>query len=282
MVTRCSLALAVVALLASDVFATAKLSKVRLRKTTAVTCGGGHCLETELTLEWRRSGEPRQRTTKRHVIDHKLLKSLEKEYGKSARRAYRSIAYSVRKALQSKDDQLSKAASKALGDLREAGLARTYKVNRDVELDKRSEKVVARIADRFWAETGKMLVVTSGTRGPERQAAALYDKRTAGGRIVGLYRDRKAAQDIEDAYQKGVRRGEQRKQVIARMARVLSRQVAGGTYISAHMRSNAVDVRSRTMTGSDKVAFRRACRAESVKVLQEARPPHFHLTLPKR
>lgn len=138
---------------------------------------------------------------------------------------------------------------------------------------------VAELAQAFRAAAGRSFHVTSGTRTPLEQAQAMFDKLASGGSLTGLYRDYDAARQIEQAYQRSRRAG--RVACVAEMARVVSGQIARGLYISRHLHAGAVDIRSRDMSARERRTFRSvAARRRGVRLLEEGRPPHFHLEFP--
>jgi uncharacterized protein YgiM (DUF1202 family) len=140
---------------------------------------------------------------------------------------------------------------------------------------------VARIAELYHQKTRKDLVVTSGTRTPARQADALYTKLELGDDVVGLYANKTAIREVKAAYDAGKATGKTKAQIVADMTAILKRQVDAGTSLSAHMRDNAVDFSVRGMTPTDKRAFREALEATGGRVLEETKPPHFHVDLPR-
>jgi hypothetical protein len=57
-------------------------------------------------------------------------------------------------------------------------------------------------------------------------------------------------------------------------------QMKRGVYISAHLKAGAADIRSTSMTPSDKRAFVEAARdVGGFDIMLESTPPHFHLQL---
>jgi len=149
----------------------------------------------------------------------------------------------------------------------------------DVVLSPALRSTVAQLAVAFRAATGRTFHVTSGVRTPFEQAEAMFDKLASGGTLTGLYRDYEAAHQVELAYQRARRGG--RARCVAAMTRVLLAQIARGLYISRHLYSGAVDVRSRDMSARERRTFRTvATRQRGVRLLEEGRPPHFHLEFP--
>lgn len=151
----------------------------------------------------------------------------------------------------------------------------------DVVLSPALRATVAQLAVAFRAASGRTFHVTSGVRTPLEQAEAMFDKLASGGTLTGLYRDYEAARQVEQAYQRARRSG--RARCVAAMTRVLMGQIARGLYISRHLYSGAVDVRSRDMSSRERRTFRAVvARQRGVRVLEEGRPPHFHLEFPVR
>ena len=150
----------------------------------------------------------------------------------------------------------------------------------DVTLpDPVADKVDA-IDEGYFRRTGKHVTVTSGTRDAARQAKAMYKMLRVGGDPMQLYRNKEAAREIKQAYERARAAGKAPDDVVASMYEVLRGQITRGVYISAHLRAGAVDVRSRDMSSSDKKAFVAAVNeAKGVTLLEESAPPHWHLQI---
>ena len=96
--------------------------------------------------------------------------------------------------------------------------------------------------------------------------------------ILKLYKNRPAAQEIKNAYDKFVHRGSAK--TIEAIYQVLKDQMDRGVYISAHLKAGAVDIRNRTMSRTQKKAFEKSVIADgSFSLIEESKPPHFHLEL---
>jgi hypothetical protein len=148
----------------------------------------------------------------------------------------------------------------------------------DVSLAPRVADKLARIADHYHRRTGKTLVVTSGTRDPESQAEAIYDKLTGGDDIIRLYRNKSAALEVKAAFEKNRARG--KAVTIAAMEATLKKQIARGVFISSHLRAGAADIRSTDMTPIERRTFvDGALSTKGISVMYEAIPPHFHVQL---
>ncbi len=150
----------------------------------------------------------------------------------------------------------------------------------DVDLSEKVEERVGQLADAYFERTGKKLVITSGTRDPARQAKAMYKMLRLGADVLRLYRNKAAVREIKDAYDAGRLSHKRPEEIVESMYEVIRAQVDREVFISAHLRAGAVDVRNRTMSSTDKKAFR-ACVAEleGVSLLEETKPPHFHLQI---
>ena len=154
----------------------------------------------------------------------------------------------------------------------------SYTSEGDVRLGPQMERTMEEIAAEFRRRTGRRLHVTSGTRTPDQQARAMYDKIRLGQRLTRLYRDFEAASEIQTAYRRHRRQG--RAATVRAMAEVIRAQIARGRYISRHLYASAVDVRSRNLSRRHRRVFRSVVRSVGgVEVLEEGRPPHFHLQL---
>lgn len=136
---------------------------------------------------------------------------------------------------------------------------------------------VAQIATAYHTATQKTITVTSGTRSASSQARAMYDKLVLGDDIVSLYANRTAVTAIKEAYDDGKTANKTESQIIADMTAVIEAQIESGVYISKHLVSGAVDVRSSDMSSTEKDAFRTAATGIATSVALETTPPHWHL-----
>lgn len=154
----------------------------------------------------------------------------------------------------------------------------TYTMEPGVRLGRQMRPPLNRIAQSFARRTGRRIHITSGTRTPREQADAMYEKIRRGIRLTRLYRNYDAASEIQNAYRRNRRRG--RRPTVRAMAAVIRAQIGRGVYISRHLRASAADVRSRNLSRRERHIFREVVRDEGgVSLLQEGRPPHFHLQL---
>ena len=114
---------------------------------------------------------------------------------------------------------------------------------------------------------GVPLHVTSATRTPERQAAALVEKRKLGEDLRKLYRSNP---DIADALMRAPN-------TTAGMAAVIRRYMNQGRYLSRHMRGDAFDLRSRNLTAAQRNQIIATAQQMGAKAIYETRPPHIHI-----
>jgi len=153
---------------------------------------------------------------------------------------------------------------------------------RDLRLTDANADKLKHIAARYWKATHKRLVVTGGTRTPQRQAQLVYDKLKHGDDIIALYENKAAATELRNAYRDAVAKGTKRKGTIKVMREVIEAQIARGIHVSKHLKSGAVDVRSWDMDGELEKALREAVKQEPGVTLMDERKgpePHFHLNL---
>ena len=90
------------------------------------------------------------------------------------------------------------------------------------------------------------------------------------------YRNRRAYEEIHDAYRLASASHADERETVEAMASVIQGQVSRGEYISQHLRGEALDVRSRTMTPPQRTAFE-----EAVNVVLGVSPlveqDHYHV-----
>lgn len=154
---------------------------------------------------------------------------------------------------------------------------------RDLRLTDANAERLKRIATRYHKATRKRLVVTGGTRPPQRQAQLMYDKLRRGEDVMAIYENKPAALEVRNAYRAAVAKDLTRKRVVQALTEVIEAQIARGVYVSKHLRNGAVDVRSWDMTGPLEQAFKEAVKAEpGVTIMDErkSQEPHFHLNMP--
>jgi len=114
------------------------------------------------------------------------------------------------------------------------------------------------------------IYVTSGVRTATAQARALQTKRNldpSGGGIRALYQ--RNASLINEIL--GV------PNLVADMARVIQAQISRGSFLSRHMRGDAVDIRSRNLTSAQLAAIVNHAKSLGANVVVERSPPHIHI-----
>lgn len=128
------------------------------------------------------------------------------------------------------------------------------------------------LADRYFQRTGGSLHITSGYRPPDRQAAAMYDLivNNGTGYVRDLYANKGAVDQILSAYRNN---NSSRSAAIAAMTRTISDQTARGVYISDHLRSQAIDIR----TSANFSVLRDIVREMGGSILNEGN--HYHVEL---
>ena len=140
------------------------------------------------------------------------------------------------------------------------------------------EKKAGEIADAFFSLTKKDIVLTDGVRTALDQATQVYAKILA--HDLTIYTNQKAAQEIKAAYDKAVSSGKAKAEVLRMMAEVISTQMKNRVYISKHLTGKAFDVRNMDMTASQKKVFKQVVQnVGGVTMIQEGKPPHFHIQL---
>jgi hypothetical protein len=158
-----------------------------------------------------------------------------------------------------------------------------YQLQPHVWLPTEIELAVGRLAERVSARGRVEIVITSGPRTPESQAAAMYLKLVTGGRrtLEQLYRKADAAKEIKQAYLRASGARKRYPEVLRAMAAVIRAQMARGVYISPHLKGGAVDIRSRNLRARGKAALIEAVAGfHGMRMIREEKmPPHFHLEI---
>lgn len=151
---------------------------------------------------------------------------------------------------------------------------------RDVTLSPKVEDKLSAIGEKFQRRTGKTFIVTSGIRDPDSQAELIFRKLALGEDLLKLYKDKSAVLELKEVFDEGRRAKRSRATIVTQLANMIRAQMKRGIYISAHLKAGAADVRSTTMTPSDKRAFIEAARdVGGFDIMLESTPPHFHLQL---
>lgn len=147
-----------------------------------------------------------------------------------------------------------------------------YTVLPNILMTKALEKKVAKLAKIYFEKKKTKLVVTSGYRPPERQSPAMYNKIVTEGEtaVRKLYKNKVAVDEILAAYRANK---SNRQKAIDAMTGTIAKQVKRGTFISSHLRSNALDIR---MTANLK-ALNEAVLKVGGRIIVER--DHFHLEL---
>lgn len=133
-----------------------------------------------------------------------------------------------------------------------------------------------KIADAYHKATSKDIVVTSAKRTAVSQASALYTRFSKGGNVNDYVRQ-KEAKAVKKAYDDTVKAKKNKAAIIKAMEQELASQIKQGKYLSSHLSSKALDVRSKNMSSVEKKAFLKACKVVASKCLVEGTPQHFHL-----
>ncbi len=215
-----------------------------------------------------------------YPLDALLAERLALDFG-----AYATVA------LRAIEDALALGGYLELEELKRAALRAQRRIRRHVRyqllphvwLPTEIEVAVGRLAQRFSTRARQELVITSGPRTPESQAAAMYLKLVTGGRLAleRLYRKTEAAKEIKKAYQRAAGERKRHPEIIRAMAATIRAQIARGVYISPHLKGGAVDIRSRNLRARGKAALVDAVAGfHGMRLIREEKmPPHFHLEI---
>jgi SpoU rRNA methylase family enzyme len=140
------------------------------------------------------------------------------------------------------------------------------------------EKKVNEIADAFFNLTKKKIVITDGSRTAAQQAVQVFNKILA--HDLTIYLNHKAANEIKAAFDLTRSAGKSKAETLKAMTAVLESQMKRKVFISRHLTGRAFDVRNQDMTAKQQGIFKQVAQSVGgVTVLQEGKPPHFHIQL---
>jgi hypothetical protein len=203
-----------------------------------------------------------------------IAQKFEGVFGAYANVAMRRMEDGLLRAKAGSSAETGRLIDEALANARKL---RHYEVQPDILITPASEEVVNRIGNAFHKKTGLGVTVTSGTRTPRRQADAMLTKAQVGGNLRAEYRNKEAVDEIIAARKSA--QGKPRAEVVNAMAAAIEKQMARGVYISNHLKSGAVDLKTNNLSAKNKAKLIETARSVPgvTRVLDESKPPHLHL-----
>lgn len=182
--------------------------------------------------------------------------------------------------VEAKDRHVCDADDDSNGPLSPHQKRSKFESLRDVTLSPKVEEKLSAIGEKYQRRTGKTFIVTSGIRDPDSQAELIFRKLALGEDLLKLYKDKSAVLELKEVFDEGRRAKRPRATIVTQLATMIRAQMKRGIYISAHLKAGAADIRSTSMTPSDKRAFIEAARdVGGFDIMLESTPPHFHLQL---
>ena len=110
------------------------------------------------------------------------------------------------------------------------------------------------------------LHVTSATRTAFKQASALVVKRNLGDNLYKLYKADYIVKELMAV-----------PNTVTAMAAVIQKWANQGHFMSRHMRGDALDIRSKTLTSAQIQAVMAAAKRLGARAIYETKPPHIHV-----
>lgn len=129
-----------------------------------------------------------------------------------------------------------------------------YSVRSNILVTASLETKMEELAKKVYDDTkpNHKITYSSGYRGPDRQAQAMYDKIVKNGMSsLDIYKAKDLADEIKKAYNDNKDKGEA--ETVKKMTEVIEKQVAAKKYISNHLVSGAVDVSSSDSAHYEKI-----------------------------
>lgn len=151
-----------------------------------------------------------------------------------------------------------------------------YGTKDGVEIPPALKERVEEIAASYYRMTGKTITVTDGSRTVQDQADAMFDK-LQGKDGFKYYKNARASGEIRKVYEETRAVTDDPEKIKQAMRKKIEEQVAKGTYVSNHLKSRALDIRSKDMSPAQKEAFEKAAAQAGIKPCEEGDPPHYHL-----
>jgi pyrroline-5-carboxylate reductase len=134
------------------------------------------------------------------------------------------------------------------------------------------------VADAFFAQTGRNIVITDGLRTAADQAQRVLVKIQL--HDLSIFLNQKAAQEIKQAHDIAVAAGKPRVEILKAMTAVIEEQIKRKVFLSKHLTGKAFDVRNNDMSPKQKKEFKQVVQhIGGVSMIEEGKPPHFHLQL---
>ncbi|MDQ3179023.1 MAG: hypothetical protein M3Q33_00735, partial [Acidobacteriota bacterium] len=148
-----------------------------------------------------------------------------------------------------------------------------YSVAKDILMIKKLEKKLSEVAKIYFEEKKTKLFITSGYRPPERQAPAIFNNIVLKGetKVRNTYLNKAAIDQILAAFR--TNRNNPQKAIDA-IKETIAKQVKRGVFISNHLLSNAIDIRTTANFNS----LGKAAAKVGGRVISEGN--HFHMELP--
>jgi hypothetical protein len=166
-------------------------------------------------------------------------------HGKKGIDSGKFSSFSLTKALNAKEaGKFTKGAKELVTNkfTPKSPSVKTYNVRSGVTVNSKIQAKMAELGKKVFDKTNHKITYSSGYRGPQKQAAAMYNNVVKYGlKDFNKYTQKPLAKEIKDAY---LANSTDKKAAIEAMTKVIESQVKNGNYVSSHLRSNAVDVSS--------------------------------------
>jgi len=208
-------------------------------------------------------------------VSPSVLVAVKQRFPKDAPVVLRNLKDALHKGLKAHDPVIKQACANTIPSVAPHV---HYSVLPDITMPADVETKVAQVAEKNYELTQRDVVVTSGTRTPEAQAEAMRTKLALGDNVEGLYRNKKAVDQVLHAYRAARHEGKDDEETTDAMAGTIQQEMSQGVYISNHLHDNAVDLRISDLNGWQKRVLKESAESvPGVTVHQESIPPHYHL-----
>lgn len=156
-----------------------------------------------------------------------------------------------------------------------------YTIDEGIILEEEAIAILDKIGHEYFKRTGKKFNVNSGTRGSDRQAAAMYQVYMSGDKTFSLYKNRKVADELIAI----IKAGGIKESIVKKMTDLIQKNYEQGVFMSSHQRAGAIDISIKgdigvpPMSSSEqKIMMEIADKITGKTTLLERSPPHIHIT----
>lgn len=156
-----------------------------------------------------------------------------------------------------------------------------YTIDEGIILEEEAIAILDKIGPEYFKRTGKKFNVNSGTRGSDRQAAAMYEVHMSGDKTFSLYKNRKVVEELIAI----IKAGGTKESIVKKMTDLIQKYYEQGILMSPHQKAGAIDISIYgdakagipPMSSLEiKIMMEIATKVTGYEALYELKPKHIH------